>query len=52
MAYAILAGLPPIYGLYTSLVPVLVYMILGQTPHVSLGFLRFGPRAISLTVLF
>ncbi len=42
MAYAILAGLPPIYGLYTQLVPVLMYMALGMSPHVSLGLHSYG----------
>jgi hypothetical protein len=37
MAYALLAGLPPIYGLYTSLTPLILYMLLGQCRHLSLG---------------
>jgi SulP family sulfate permease len=38
MAYATLAGLPPIYGLYSSLAPLLAYGLLGTSPH-----LHFGP---------
>lgn len=37
MAYATLAGLPPIMGLYTSLLPVMLYGLLGSTPVLTLG---------------
>lgn len=37
MAYALLAGVPPIYGIYASLVPMLIYSVLSSTPHVSVG---------------
>ncbi|XP_069945297.1 prestin isoform X2 [Cherax quadricarinatus] len=37
MAYALLAGLPPITGLYMAFFPVLVYVILGTSRHVSMG---------------
>ena len=37
MAYAILAGLPPIYGLYSSFVVPLIYMLFGESRHVSMG---------------
>ncbi len=37
MAYAILAGIPPIYGLYAALVPLLVYPVLGTSRHLALG---------------
>jgi sulfate permease, SulP family len=37
MAYALLAGLPPIYGLYASLVPLLLYALLGTSRQLAVG---------------
>ncbi len=37
MAYAVLAGLPPIYGLYAALVPVLIYPLFGTSRQLSVG---------------
>ncbi len=42
MAYAALAGLPPATGLYASIVPLLVYALLGTS-----GSLAVGPVAIT-----
>lgn len=37
MAYALIAGLPPIYGLYASLVPLAVYALLGTSRQLSVA---------------
>jgi hypothetical protein len=37
MAYAMVASLPPHYGFYSSIVPSLIYMVLGSSRHVQLG---------------
>ena len=42
MAYAMLAGMPPIYGLYGGLIPLFLYAILGTSRQMSIG-----PVAIS-----
>lgn len=47
IAYAILAGLPPVYGLYASIIPVILYGLLGST-----RFLTLGPTAITSVMTF
>ncbi|NNL91747.1 MAG: sodium-independent anion transporter, partial [Saprospiraceae bacterium] len=37
MAYAMLAGLPPIYGLYASTIPLIVYALLGTSRQLAVG---------------
>lgn len=47
MAYAYLAGMPPIYGLYAGLLPLMVYAIFGSSRHLSIG-----PVAVSALLVF
>jgi len=37
MAYGMLANIDPVYGLYTSFFPVIIYFFLGTSLHISLG---------------
>jgi len=37
MAYALLAGLPPVHGLYAVTIPLLVYAILGTSRQLAVG---------------
>ncbi len=37
MAYAMIAGLPPVYGLYASVVPLIIYAFLGTSRQVAMG---------------
>lgn len=46
MAYAVIAGVPPIYGLYAGVIPLLVYPFLGTSKHLSIG-----PVAIDMLIV-
>ncbi len=37
IAYALIAGLPPIYGLYTALLPQIIYAVFGTARQVAIG---------------
>jgi SulP family sulfate permease len=37
IAYALIAGLPPIYGLYCALVPQVIYAVFGSSRQVAIG---------------
>lgn len=37
MAFSLLAGLPPIYGLYGTFIPLLIYALLGTSAFLSVG---------------
>jgi len=37
MAYAMIAGLPPVFGLYAALIPQIIYAILGTSRQLAVG---------------
>ena len=37
LAFALLANLQPVYGLYASFMPVIAYSIFGTSRHLSVG---------------
>lgn len=50
MAYAVLAGLPAIFGLYASLVPLLIYPLFGTSRHISVGVVAIDMLIIAAGV--
>lgn len=46
MAYAVIAGMPPIYGLYAGVIPLLIYPLLGTSRHLSVG-----PVAVDMLIV-
>lgn len=46
MAYAVIAGVPPIYGLYAGVIPLLIYPLLGTSKNLSVG-----PVAIDMLIV-
>ena len=37
MAYAMIAGLPPVFGLYAALVPQIIYALMGTSRQLAVG---------------
>ena len=37
MAYAVIAGLPPVYGLYAALLPQIIYALMGTSRQLAVG---------------
>lgn len=50
MAYAMLAGLPPIYGLYASLIPLIAYAIFGTSRQLSVGPVAMDSLLVAIGV--
>lgn len=50
MAYAMLAGVSPVYGLYASLVPLLVYSLMGTSRHLAVGVVAIDSLIVAAGV--
>ncbi len=50
MAYALLAGVSPVYGLYASLVPLLVYSLMGRSRHLAVGVVAIDSLIVAAGV--
>lgn len=50
MAYALLAGLPPIAGLYAALIPPALYAIFGTSRHLAVGPVAMDSLLVAATV--
>lgn len=46
MAYAVIAGMPPIYGLYAGVIPLLMYPLFGTSKQLSVG-----PVAVDMLIV-
>ena len=50
MAYALLAGAPPVYGLYASLIPLVMYALLGSTKQLAVGIVAIDSLIVAASV--
>lgn len=41
MACGLLGNTPPVFGIYTNFFPVLVYILLGTSKHLSMGKTKY-----------
>ena len=50
MAYALIAGLPPEYGLYAALAPLIMYALMGTSRHLGVGPVALVALLVASTV--
>lgn len=50
LAYAMIAGLPPVYGLYASLIPQIAYAIFGTSRQLSVGPVAMDSLLVAASV--
>lgn len=50
MAYALIAGLPPEYGLYAALAPLIMYALMGTSRHLAVGPVALVALLVASTV--
>lgn len=50
MAYAIIAGLPPIYGLYAALIPQLIHGLMGTSRHPAVGPVALDSLLVAVAI--
>lgn len=50
MAYAFLAGLPPEYGLYAGILPLMVYALLGSSRALAVGPVAIASLMVGTTI--
>jgi SulP family sulfate permease len=50
MAYALVAGVPPVYGLYASLVPLLVYPLVGGAKRLAVGIVALDMLVVGTAI--
>jgi len=50
MAYAFLAGLPPQYGLYASILPLMMYALLGSSRSLAVGPVAIASLMVGSTI--
>ena len=48
MAYAMIAGLPPVFGLYAALVPQLIYAVMGTSRQLAVGPVAMDSLLVAL----